>query len=338
MSNPKTSGVTPLISGVPSALVRGTVCKRMNVIARFLFVFAIVARPFLNAEEASKPQPFSPGDHTRTFTVDGILRTYLAHVPPGYVAGKPTPVVLALHGAAMNGLMMVGFTGLNATADKAGFIVVYPSGTGVGPFRTWNAGGFPGGSNKTDDVAFLGKVLDDVAALATVDTKRIFSCGMSNGGMMSYRLAAEMSDRIAAIAPVAGTIAIDESKPVRPVPVLHFHGTKDTLVPYEMPQRRNPQIMRIKSVEESIQTWVKLNGCQQTPVSDVLTKAGDKMPVTLTIYKGGKNGAEVGLITIEGGGHTWPGKNAPVGFIGASTLNISANDLMWEFFQRHPMK
>ncbi len=310
----------------------------MNVIVRFLFVFAIVARPFLNAEEASKPEPFGPGDHTRTFTVDGILRTYQAHVPPGYVAGKPMPIVLALHGAAMNGLMMVGFTGLDATADKAGFIVVYPSGTGVGPFRTWNAGGFPGGSNKTDDVAFLGKVLDDVTALATVDTKRVFACGMSNGGMMSYRLAAEMSDRIAAIAPVAGTIAINESKPVRPVPVLHFHGTKDTLVPYEMPQRRNPQIMRIKSVAESIQTWVKLNGCQETPVSDVLTKAGDKMPVTRTIYKSGKKGAEVGLITIEGGGHTWPGKKAPVGFIGASTLSISANDLMWEFFQRHPMK
>ena len=213
MSNPKTSGVAPLISGVPSAFVRGTVCRRMNVIVRFLFVFAIVARPFLNAEEASKPEPFGPGDHTRTFTVDGILRTYLAHVPPGYVEGKPTPVVLALHGAAMNGLMMVGFTGLDATADKAGFIVVYPSGTGVGPFRTWNAGGFPGGSNKTDDVTFLGKVLDDVTALATVDTKRVFACGMSNGGMMSYRLAAEMSDRIAAIAPVAGTIPSMRASP-----------------------------------------------------------------------------------------------------------------------------
>ena len=327
-----------LISGVPFTLLRGIVLKRMNAFVRFLFVFAVVARPFLYAGEVSKPEPFSPGDHTRTFTVDGVLRTYVAHVPPGYVAGKPTPVVLALHGAAMNGLMMVGFTDLDATADKAGFIVVYPSGTGVGPFRTWNAGGFPGASNKADDVSFLGKVLDDVAELATVDPKRVFACGMSNGGMMSYRLAAEMSHRIAAIAPVAGTIAINESKPVRPVSVLHFHGTKDTLVPYEMPQRRNPQIMRLKSVAESIQTWVKLNGCQETPVSDVLTKDGDKMRVTRVVYNGGKNGAEVGLITIEGGGHTWPGKKSPLSLIGASTLDISANDLMWEFFQRHPMK
>ena len=184
----------------------------------------------------NSPTALGPGDHTRTLMMGEQKRTYLVHVPKGYDPKKPTPVVLALHGAAMNGPMMVWFSGLNKKSDEAGFIVVYPSGTGTGPFLTWNAGGFKGkmAEGKADDVAFIGKLLDDLGTVVKVDEKRVYACGMSNGGMMCYRLAAELSDRIAAIAPVAGTIAIEESKPKRPVPVIHFHGTKDTLVPFEM--------------------------------------------------------------------------------------------------------
>src|SRR4051794_37336403 len=101
---------------------------------------------------------------------------------------------------------------------------------------------------KADDVAFLGKLLDGLGTLVTADAKRIYACGMSNGGMMCYRLAAELSDRIAAIAPVAGTIAIEESKPKRPVPVIHFHGSKDNMVPFEMARGKTPSFMRLKGV------------------------------------------------------------------------------------------
>lgn len=115
-------------------------------------------------------------------------------------------MVLALHGAAMDGPLMVWFSGLNKKSDEAGFVVVYPSGTGVGPFRTWNAGGSAGkmAEGKADDVAFIGKLLDDLAAVVTVDGRRVYACGMSNSGMMCYRLAAELSDRIAAVAPWPG--------------------------------------------------------------------------------------------------------------------------------------
>ena len=253
---------------------------------------------------------------------------------------KPVPVVLALHGAAMNGSMMVWFSGLNKTSDKSGFIVVYPSGTGTGPFLTWNAGGFKGkmAEGKADDVTFIGKLLDDLGAVVQVDEKRVYACGMSNGGMMCYRLAAEMSDRIAAIAPVAGTIAIEECKPKRPVPVIHFHGSKDHIVPLEMTKGKTPSFMKLKGVEDSIQTWVKLNGCDEQPKTDTISKDGDEMKVTRKCYGGGKDGSEVVLVTVEGGGHTWPGQVPPVPFIGKSTKDISANDLMWEFFQKHPMK
>jgi len=267
-------------------------------------------------------------------------RNYLVHVPKSYDSKKPAPVVLALHGAAMDGSMMLWFSGLNRKSDEAGFIVVYPSGTGIGPFRTWNAGGFKGmmAEGKPDDVAFIGKLLDKLSLVLNVDTKLVYACGMSNGAMMCYRLAAELSERIAAIAPVAGTVAIEESKPKRPVPVIHFHGTKDNLIPFEREKGNTPAFMTLKGVKDSIQTWVKLNGCEENAKSDVLSKDGDEMKVTRKSYGGGKDGAEVVLIAIEGGGHTWPGQQPPVGFIGKSALNISANDLMWEFFQKHKLK
>jgi polyhydroxybutyrate depolymerase len=191
---------------------------------------------------------------------------------------------------------------------------------------------------RADDVAFIGKLMDDLGTVVKVDEKRVYACGMSNGGMMCYRLAAELSDRIAAIAPVAGTIATEESKPKRPVPVIHFHGTKDNIVPFEMAKGKTPAFMKLKGVEESVQTWVKLNGCDERPKTDTISKDGDEMKVTRKTYGGGKGGAEVVLVVIEEGGHTWPGQQPPVGFIGKSATNVSANDLMWEFFRKHKLK
>jgi polyhydroxybutyrate depolymerase len=300
----------------------------------------LVAHSTFAQDTPKQPNPLGPGDHTRTLMMGEQKRTYLVHIPKGYDPKKPVPVVLALHGAAMNGSMMVWFSGLNRKSDEAGFIVVYPSGTGTGPFLTWNAGGFRGkmAEGKADDVAFIGKLLDDLGTVVTVDAKRVYACGMSNGGMMCYRLAAELSDRIAAIAPVAGTIAIEESKPKRPVPVIHFHGTKDTLVPFETAKGKTPAFMKLKGVEESVQTWVKLNGCDEKPKTETISKDGDEMKVTRTTYGGGKDGAEVVLVVIEGGGHTWPGRQPTVGFIGKSATIVSANDLMWEFFQKHTLK
>ena len=281
-----------------------------------------------------------PGDHDRKLIVGEQKRNYIVHIPTGHDSKKPTPVVLALHGAGMNGSMMRWFCGLNKTSDANGFIAVYPSGTGSGPFLTWNAGGLIGKLNggRPDDVAFMGSLLDDLGTLVTIDEKRIYACGLSNGGMMCYRLAIEMSDRIAAVAAVAGTMATDESEPKRPIALMHFHGTKDTIVPYGPPYGKTAPMIRLKGVEETVEIWVKLNGCETKPQTETLSKEGDKTPVTRTTYGGGKNGSEVVLVTIEGGGHTWPGQQPPVAFIGKSARNISANELIWEFFQKHPLE
>ena len=285
--------------------------------------------------------PLSAGDHSRKLTIDGRERTYLVHVPTKYDHDEPTPVVLVLHGAATNAAITVSFTGMSQKSDEAGFIAVYPNGTGLGPFLTWNAGGRKGklAEESADDVKYVGLLLDDLVKVANVDSQRVYATGMSNGGMMCYRLAAEMSDRIAAIAPVAGTVTVDESRPKRPVPVMHFHGRADTIVPFDGLGKNAPKFLPFKSVEESIAIWCQIDECPDAPtITEFPDKEDDGTTVQQKCYGPGKNGAEVVLIVIEGGGHTWPGQKSPIEFLGKSTLDISANNLIWEFFQRHPMK
>lgn len=318
---------------------RAVRCRRRWPAHRRLVVILALLAAVSQAVEAVEPLP--PGTHRRRLEVDGRRRSYLVHVPVRG-GGAPRPVVLALHGAAMNGWLMRWFTGLDATADRGGFIAVYPDGTGRGPFLVWNAGQFPGDvwRKRPDDVAFLDAVVDDLATVVPVDPRRIYACGFSNGGMMCYRLAAERADRIAAIAPVAGVVAQRDPRPTRPVPVLHFHGTADRFVPYtrDAPGLGTRWTARLLDVPESIARWVALDGCAAPPAERVLADgARDGLRVTRRDYADCEAGAEVGLVTIAGGGHTWPGRRPPVWFIGRSTRAISANDLMWAFFQRHPL-
>ncbi|MFM8252863.1 MAG: PQQ-binding-like beta-propeller repeat protein [Planctomycetota bacterium] len=295
---------------------------------------------------AEPEKPLVPGSHTRSVCNErGRKRNYHIYVPPGYDGRKPTPVVLALHGAGMNGPLMEKFTGLNEKAEAEGFIVVYPNGTGLGPLLIWDAGQFGGppqaerrAARRPDDVQYLRQVIDDLGLVANLDQRRIYACGMSNGAMMCYRLAAEMSDRIAAIAPVAGTVALEQSNPQRPVPVLHMHGSGDRIVPYEIRPRSIPGFPTLKGVEESIRQWVELNQCAAEPLVERLPTAIDDFGVTRKTYSQGKNDSEVVLVVIDGGGHTWPGRTPMVNFLGRSVSKLSANDLIWDFFQRHPFK
>ena len=309
-------------------------------------VFALAA-PRSGADEkpvveAGQPQRLGPGDHERKLTIDGRARSYLVHVPPGYDPQRAMPVVLILHGAMTNGLITVAFTGMNAKADTAGFIAVYPNGTGKRePFLFWNAGGLPPGvaPRLPDDVAFIRAALDDLATVVHVDPLRIHATGISNGAMMCYKLAAELADRIASIAPVAGTMIFPDPKPARPVAVLHFHGTDDKLVPFAGQKMRGPRGAGMQSVEETVHAWCAIDGCPTEPiVTAEPDTAADGTTVTRKTYGPGKDGTEVVLYEITGGGHTWPGQKTPVGFLGRTTLDISANDLIWEFFQKHPFR
>lgn len=266
-----------------------------------------------------------PGGSDQRLSVehDGRTRTFLVHLPDGYDRDTPAPLVLNFHGRTMTATQQEYVTAMDAEADAEGFIAVHPQGVG----NTWNVGFCCGEamSADVDDVGFTAAMLDDLATRFCVDTARVYSTGLSNGGFMSHRLGCELSDRIAAIAPVAGTNVTTICSPDRAVPVFHFHGTNDTLVPYE------GYTGGFASVDSTMNGWVTRNGCGAT--SAVYFDEGD---VTCEEWTGCDDGASVRLCTVDGGGHQWPG-GATLPGLGSNTDVVVATDAMWDFFAAHSL-
>lgn len=286
--------------------------------------------------------PVSADDVTRKLTVDGWERSYLVHVPAGHDVSAPAPVVLILHGAGLNAVTMQNLTQFDVVADREDCLAVYLNGTGANPLMlTFNAGGLkpPFDRNLPDDVRYTAAVLDDLATIAAIDERRVYACGYSNGGMMCYRLAAELSDRVAAIGSVAGTQAVEFPLPPRPVPVMHFHGSNDTIVPPNGPDETIPPFLTFLSLDETIAIWTGQNACPPKPAVRLLPNAArDGTLVIRSRYTPCSAGADVELYWIIGGGHTWPGAATPPNPItGRTTKDISANELLWEFFAAHPL-
>ena len=280
--------------------------------------------------------------HERLIEIDGRARRALAFVPDERVTSVDDrlPVVLAFHGGGSTAEGMIEFSGLAEKGRSAGFLSVFPSGTGrTAEALTWNGGNCCGRAMKdqVDDVDFMRRLIDDLDRWLPIDRRRIYATGMSNGGMMSYRLAAELSDQIAAVAPVGGPIGCLDCLPQRPVAVCHFHGTLDEFAPYAGGiGKRSLSKTRFYSVRQSIDAWVRANDCDATPsVEDLPVVVDDGTRVTRSQFSGGRDGSEVWLHTIHGCGHTWPGRSTPLKMLGPATRNLNANDVMWDFFQRH---
>ncbi|MEW6169213.1 MAG: PHB depolymerase family esterase [Pseudomonadota bacterium] len=285
---------------------------------------------------------------TRSVLVDGRLHAYALYIPPD--AGALPPVVLALHGGGSNVAGMDVLTSLHDAADRYGFVYLRPQGYDreLRGIRTWNAGSCCGEAETDgiDHVAVIDAMLDDVDEVVRVDTQRIYATGHSNGGMMAYRLACELSHRIAAIAPNAAylmnrdydtllQLPVFACRPARTVPVLHLHGLADRCAPFEGGQSQGPEGGQRPPVQDSIDVWVSNNGCATPPAETY--RNGDARCLT---YSGCSAGADVTLCTIEGAGHTWPGSSrlAVEGVCGGSTTDdLRANDAIWSFFEDHPI-
>ncbi|MGB7750625.1 MAG: PHB depolymerase family esterase [Candidatus Acidiferrales bacterium] len=266
-------------------------------------------------------------DHDGTIEIDGRTRNYFVHTPPGYTGKTPLPLVLVLHGATESANNVERLSGMSAKADQQNFLAVYPTGTGrLKNVPTWNSGACCGYAmeHKIDDVAFVRALLERVEKDYSVDPKRIYATGISNGGMMSYRLACEVSDKFAAISPVEGAQDIP-CHPTSPVSVIVFHGTADHLVPfnggstpYQMGSVRSDA-----SVADTVAFWVDYDACAQTP------KHAETAEVHTDIYSGCRANTAVALYAIQGGHHMWPGT-------ALSNNGVPATDLMWTFFKDHP--
>jgi polyhydroxybutyrate depolymerase len=268
-------------------------------------------------------------------------RTALVCVPAGEPPPAGWPLVLAFHGGQSHPEGMRRFSGLDALAASARAVVAYPAGTGsrVG-LLTWNGGNCCGEARAdgSDDVAFGVAVVEAVAAREPVDQRRIHATGMSNGAMMAYRLAAERADLVASVAAVAGPLALDAIVPSRPVPVLAFHGTLDQFTPLEGGiGRRSVTRVSHRPILAGLLDWAHADGCPATYRRDVIPCTDDGIAVERFTWGPGRAGSEVVFYRLEGGGHTWPGRAPDSFYLGPSARSLDANEIIWEFFARHPL-
>ena len=278
-----------------------------------------------------------PGDYVFTVVHDGLARKYRVHVPTGYDPATPAPVLFALHGGGGNMDYQANDQryGLISTSEREGFIAVFPNGYSKlrsGKFATWNAGACCGDARdkNIDDVGVIRRVVDDVTGKLNVDRNRFFAAGMSNGGMMSYRLACELSDTFSAIAAVAGTDNTTTCQPKKPMAILHIHAKNDDHVLFNGGAgpgafRDESKITQFTSVPATVSKWVASSRCNPTP-KRILEKPG----AYCDLYSPCEANVSVQLCVTDTGGHSWPGGTKPRSESPSSA--ISANDVMWKFF------
>jgi polyhydroxybutyrate depolymerase len=308
--------------------------KVITLVATLIVFLPLACSPSSHINSSLGPLLLGPGTHVGSIEFSGLTRTYRVHVPPSFDKSKPTPLVLAFHGGGGTGAAMAKLSNLDDVSDRERFIVVYPDGIG----RSWNAGHGTGAAERRDidDVGFISKLIEVLARDFHIDGQRVYATGMSNGAMFAHRLACELSDKIAAIAPVAGTIPpkIDrDCKPGRPISVMEIHGTADQDSPWD--GGRTIGGGQVESVSATIRGWVVRGQCPLTPKVTYPAQG-----VISETYAPCREGTEVRLYRIEKGGHTWPGgyQYLPRLLIGETNRALNASDAIWDFFEKHPMK
>jgi polyhydroxybutyrate depolymerase len=284
-----------------------------------------------------------------SFIHNGLERTYYLHLPTNFKNLSSLPLVMVLHGGGKgDGDDIAKHFGFNKIADREGFVVVYPNGID----SRWNDGrgvtfNKKEGLENIDDVGFLSSLIDTMIANYKIDSNRVFVTGVSNGGMMTFRLGCEISSKLTAIAPVIANIPkniVDSCNPNSYLPVLIMNGTDDPLVPWEGGQVKFlwREMGEVLSTENSVRFWVEHNKCFEKPVKETLPDIDpeDDSRVRVVTYKNKENNIEVVLYAIVGGGHNIPGGNTPdISFLlGNKNNDINAAEVIWEFFKNAPPK
>jgi polyhydroxybutyrate depolymerase len=270
-------------------------------------------------------------------TVDGIGRTYILHVPESVDNSKPAPLVFVLHGGGGTAKRMNTLTGFNKVSDQYGFILCYPQGID----KQWNDGRNVNITRingiEVNDVKFISSLIDTLIQKYDIDSSRIYACGISNGGMMSFRLGCELNNKIAAIAPVAISMSeymYNSCKPGKPVPLMYIFGNEDPLVPY-----KGGSISfgrgEVVSVENTLAFWGKNNECSDSPVITAIDKEDDDTYVKKFVFSGETQRNEIVFYLIYGGGHTWPGgrQYLPEFIVGRTSQEFNASEVIWKWFE-----
>lgn len=266
-----------------------------------------------------------------TLTHDGLERDYILYVPANYSPEKEVPLLFNFHGYTSNADEQMIYGDFRPIADTAGFIIVHPQGENLlgNDTRHWNVGGWTLNST-IDDVDFTKTLLAKISAEYAIDSERIYSTGMSNGGYMSFLLACQLSDKIAAIASVTGSMTpqtYDACNPLHPTPILQIHGTTDGVVPYEGAAWTKP-------IDEVIAYWVDFNNASSTVSTQDFENNNvlDGSTVERQTYEVEESNVLVEHFKVTGGGHTWPGT-----FLNSFGTNqdINASLEIWNFLSKY---
>jgi polyhydroxybutyrate depolymerase len=326
--------------------------SRRLLFPRTLLVFGVIVAAALtsvgitHAGTIANPAPSSgcgipappTGHTTQSFSISGRSGTYIRDIPAAATTGDPMPLVFDLHGYLEPAPLEHLYTGLADYGDTHGFITITPQ-TGNSPLPIWDTGSTTG---DTTDTRYLSGLITHLESTLCIDRRRVYVAGLSMGAMTAMAVACQLSDRIAAVAAVAGLETFPWCHPTRPVPVIAFHGTADPFLAYDGglgPLTRSIPFTlteALPSIPGNAAAWAGYDRCRPHPTDRQVST-----DVTLRTFDCPQRGT-VELYTIAGGGHTWPGVPPTVAAIsapimGRTTQSINANQLIWRFFEEHPL-
>lgn len=329
---------------------------------------ACVSNRSTSISEPLAPEMYQPGDRNFSMSIGGLEREFIVHVPKNFNRENLTPLVIGMHGGGGNAAGQALISRMSEKADRDRYLVVYPQGTGkkvLGHlFGTWNSGGCCGYAveNGVDDVGFISHMIDWLVQHYNVDRQRVYATGLSNGAMMSERLACELSEKIAAISPVAATMTVKQCRPARAVPMMYFHGTADQCAPYKGDKLGNcmdryfqsllhisvsaERRVSVDPVDTFVRKWSSSNR-----VSSKGSQYYHHGAARCTSFEAEPTGAPLILCLIEKGGHTWPGGSYGAAcddeksskcvkfkdIVGPISRDIDATDEMWKFFEKQKL-
>ena len=277
---------------------------------KVIVFYSLIAMLLIIACSKSGNEQITPnvptGKMIKELAVNGITREYIIYVPENYNVTTAFPLLLSFHGLTSNMEFNYSYTNFDELAERENFIVVHPNGIS----NTWTVS-----ANDDTDIDFIVSLLNQLEEDYNIESNRIYSTGMSMGGFFSFSLACRVSDRIAAVASVTGSMyqpAINNCSPVKPMPILQIHGTEDGIVQYS-------------SVSGLLDFWTSHNNTDALPIISNIpdSDTGDGSTVERYEYLNGDNDVEVQHLKITGGGHEWPG------FQG--NMDINASEEVWSF-------